>query len=125
MGDPEHQLAAKIALIKQEFLARLKNDWVPRLRSLRQRFRDTPSDPALRDELLRLAHDMTGSGAVFGCDDVSAMGRRLEDRMRLLIKSGASCEADYRDLVGLIDELEAVCVAALRELKAATGESGA
>jgi hypothetical protein len=114
MNGPESQLAAKIAVIKQAFFARLRHDWIPKLRALRQRFIDNPWDAGLYDELLRTAHDMTGTGAVFGCAEVSSMGRQLEDRLRVTITSGRAGDTEHRDILRMIDQLEAVCVAALR-----------
>jgi chemotaxis protein histidine kinase CheA len=116
MNDLESQLAAKIAIIKQEFLARLRNDWLPNLQRLRQSFLDAPADEALLTELMRAAHDMTGSGSVFGCDDISNVGRSLEQRLRTMIASDtAANEVDHREILALTDRLQEVCAIALRD----------
>ena len=114
MNDLESQLAAKIAIIKQEFLARLQTEWLPNLRLLRQQFVDAPADEALRMELMRAGHNMSGSGAVFGCDDISTAGRQLEQRIRGMIDSDAA-DTDHREILGLINRLDEVCTAALRD----------
>jgi chemotaxis protein histidine kinase CheA len=118
MNDLESQLAAKIAIIKQEFLARLRDDWLPNLQRLRQGFLNAPSDKALLTELMRAAHDMTGSGSVFGCDDISTAGRSLEHRLRTVIASDtATNDVDHREILCLIDRLQEVCTVALRDAK--------
>ena len=118
MNDLESQLAAKIAIIKQEFLARLRDDWLPNLQRLRQAFLSAPTDKALLTELMRAAHDMTGSGSVFGCDDISTAGRSLEHRLRTVIAGDtAANDVDHHEILGLIDRLQEVCTAALRDAK--------
>jgi chemotaxis protein histidine kinase CheA len=118
MANPESNLAARIATIKQEFLSRLNSNGVPNLRDLRQRFITAPSDATLLDQLVRAAHDMTGSGAIFGYDEITNNGRRLDDSLRRLIKREVEDTPERRqEIVDLIDNLERVCVAALSDLK--------
>jgi chemotaxis protein histidine kinase CheA len=118
MTDPETDLAARIATIKQEFLLRLHDDWVPNLRDMRQRFIAAPSDTVLLNQMLHAAHDMTGSGAIFGYEDISHHGRRLDDSLRRLIKHEIEDTPEQREeIVVLVDRLEQVCVAALHDLK--------
>ena len=125
MNDLESLLAAKIAVIKQEFLAKLQTDWLPNLRLLRQRFAESPADKELRVELMRAGHNMSGSGSVFGCDDISTAGRQLETRIRLTLDSDSpAAEADQRDILGLIDQLDAVCTEALRDAKPGADSAG-
>ncbi len=117
MTDPESDLTARIAVIKQEFLSRLSYDWVPNLRDMRRRFVAAPADTALLDQMLRAAHDMTGSGAIFGYEEISDHGRRLDGSLRQLIKNEVEDTPEYRkEIVDLIDQLERVCVAALSDL---------
>jgi chemotaxis protein histidine kinase CheA len=118
MTDPETDLAARIATIKQEFLSRLHDEWVPKLRDMRQRFIVTPADTALLNQMLHAAHDMTGSGAIFGYEAISQHGRRLDDSLRRLIKGETEDTPErHKEIVDLIDQLEGVCVAALNDLK--------
>lgn len=118
MAGPESDLAARIAVIKQEFLLRLKDHWVPNLRGMRQRFIATPTDAALLNEMLHAAHDMTGSGAIFGYEEITNRGRRLDDSLRRLIKREVEDTPECRrDILALLDALENVCVAALSDLK--------
>ena len=122
MTNHDSDLSARIAVIRQEYLARLHNDGLRNLRELRQRFLATPGDDSLRSDILHAAHDMNGSGAVFGCDDVSQGGHRLEDAMRALIKNATEDPADrHGAIIALIDELDAICVAAARGLEPAGG----
>jgi HPt (histidine-containing phosphotransfer) domain-containing protein len=118
MAGPESDLSARIATIKQEFLSRLNHDWVPNLRDLRQRFIAAPTDPALLNQMVHAAHDMTGSGAIFGYEEISNHGRRLDDSLRQLIKHDVENTPERRsEIVDLIDQLERVCIAALSDLK--------
>lgn len=124
MTNHDRDLSARIAVIKQEYLARLQKEGVPNLRMLRQRFLASPGDESLRNQILHTAHDMNGSGAVFGCDDVSQGGHRLEDAMRALIKNTVEDTADrHKEIIALIDQLDAICVATARELKPTGGGS--
>lgn len=117
MADPESDLTARIAVIKQEFLSRLSRDWVPNLRDMRRRFVAAPADTALLNQMLHAAHDMTGSGAIFGYEEISDHGRRLDGSLRQLIKNEVEDTPEYRkEIVDLIDQLERVCVAALSDL---------
>lgn len=121
MDDLESRLAAKIAVIRQEFLVRLQTDWLPNLQLLRQGFIETPADKAWRTELMRAAHNMTGSGSVFGCDDITTVGRQLENRIRETIDNDVvKADKDYCDILGLVDQLVEVCTAALGEAKSAS-----
>lgn len=115
MNELESLVAAKIAIIKQEFLDRLQSDWLPNLRALRQRFQDMPDDQDLRTELMRTGHNMSGSGAVFGCDDISTVGRQLEHRIRGSNSDAVGSDADRREILDIVDRLDEVCTAALRE----------
>lgn len=115
MNDLESLLAAKIAVIKQEFLARLQDDWLPNLRHLRQKFQDAPADQTLRTELMRAGHNMSGSGAVFGCADISTVGKQLEHRIRSVDSDAVGSDADRREILDIVDRLDEVCAAALRE----------
>lgn len=118
MTDPEMELSARIATIKQEFLARLSHDWVPNLRDLRQRFMASPADSAVLNEMVHAAHDMTGSGAIFGYEEITNHGRRLDDSLRRLIKQEIENSFErQQEIVGLIDQLERACVAALSDLR--------
>lgn len=118
MADPEADLAARIATIKQEFLARLSHDWVPNLRDLRRRFIASPADSAVLNQMVHAAHDMTGSGAIFGYAEITNHGRRLDDSLRRLIKHEIENTFErQQEIVGLIDQLERACVAALSDLK--------
>jgi chemotaxis protein histidine kinase CheA len=118
MADPESDLAARIAVIKQEFLMRLNDHWVPNLHDMHQRFIATPADPALLDQMLHAAHDMTGSGAIFGYEEITNHGRRLDDSLRRLIKRAVEDTPECRrEILALLDALEKVCVAALSDLK--------
>lgn len=118
MTDPETELSARIATIKQEFLARLSHDWVPNLRDLRRRFIAAPTDSAVLDQMVHAAHDMTGSGAIFGYEEITNRGRRLDDSLRRLIKHETESTPErHQEIVGLIDQLERACVAALSDLK--------
>jgi chemotaxis protein histidine kinase CheA len=115
MNDLESLLAAKIALIRQEFLGRLQDEWLPNLRTLRQRFEDMPSDQEIRTELMRAGHNMSGSGAMFGFTDVSTVGRQLEQRIRGGNSDAVGSDADRREILAILDRLDEVCTAALRE----------
>lgn len=118
MTSHDSDIAARIAVIGQEYLARLQKEGLPNLRTLRQRFLETPCDDSLRNQLLHAAHDMSGSGAVFGYDEVSNGGHRLEDAVRALIKHTIEDSADHRNrILALIDQLDAICVTATRDLK--------
>jgi chemotaxis protein histidine kinase CheA len=122
MTKHDGDLAARIAAIKQEFLGRVQSDVLPNLRRLRQGLLQAPCEETLRDKLLHAAHDMSGSGAVFGYDDVSAMGRRLEDALRALIRHEVQDTPDrHNEVIDLIDKLDATCVAATRDLKPVSG----
>lgn len=124
MTEPESTLAARIAVIRQEYLARLHDESLPKLRALRQRFAETPQDDEVRKQLLHAAHDMTGSGAVFGFDAVSADGRRLEDALRAAIKqSGDIAGERLSDLLALADRLIETCAATAAH-RAAPGNPG-
>lgn len=121
MITPDKDLAARIAVIKQEFLTRLRDEVVPNLRKLRQDFLAAPGDESVRDRLLHAAHDMNGSGAMFGYDALSDDGRRLETALRALAKrTGDIPEDSSADVVTLIDRLDATCVEATRDLKPTT-----
>ena len=118
MTDPEVDLAARIATIRQEFLSRLNHDWVPNLRDLRHRFIVAPADPALLNQMVHAAHDMTGSGAIFGYQEITDRGRRLDDSLRRLIRHETENTPEARqEIVELIEQLERACVAALSDLK--------
>lgn len=124
MVEADATLAARIAVIKQEFLARLKDEWVPNLRALRQRFLADPANTAVHAELRQAAHDMSGSGAVFGYQTVSSAGRRLEDSVRTLAAADIANDPEGREtIVTLIDELEAICVATQRDIKSADDQT--
>ena len=112
-------LAARIAVIKQEFLTRLKTDWVPALRAMRQGFLATPGDTALRNRIIHAAHDMTGSGAIFGYQKITDRGRQLEDRLRKLVRQEIEdTPACHAEILALLDQLEQACVTALADLEA-------
>lgn len=116
MNDLESLLAAKIAVIKLEFLARLKDEWLPNLRTLRQRFQDAPSDQALRTDLMRTGHNLSGSGAVFGCPEISTVGKQLEQRIRATENSDTvGSEADRHEILAIVDHLDEVCSTALSD----------
>lgn len=116
MTDLESLLAAKIAVIKLEFLARLKDEWLPNLRTLRQRFEDAPADQALRTELMRAGHNLSGSGAVFGFPDISTIGKQLEHRIRVTENSDTvGYDTDRREILAIVDRLDEVCSTALRD----------
>lgn len=118
MANRDSDLAARIAVIKQEFLNRLHKDNLPKLRGLRQRFQGSPSDESVRDQIMRAAHDMSGSGAVFGYENVSRSGRRLEDAVRAVIKHEVEDTAERRqEILALMDELETICAATAADLK--------
>ncbi len=116
MNDLEAKLAARIAVIKQEFLARLQDEWLPNLRTLRQQFQDAPADQTLRTELMRAGHNMSGSGAVFGCADISTVGKQLEHRIRATADSDTiGSEADRVEILAIVDHLDEVCRTALHD----------
>ena len=116
MTDLESLLAAKVAIIRQEFLARLQDEWLPNLRTLRQQFVNAPADQTLRTELMRAGHNLSGSGAVFGCPDISTVGKQLEHCIRASENGDTvGSEADRREILAIVDHLDEVCSTALHD----------
>ena len=84
------------------------------------------SDESWRSALERLrlqAHKIAGSGAIFGFDTVSSVGRKLENAVDLLLQNeagiDAGIDADQREEIAeLASELESECA------KASLGYSG-
>ena len=117
MPDPDSELAARIAIIKQEFLGRLHSEGLPKLRDLGERFRADPTDAVARSELRRVTHDLIGSGAVFGYDEISAVGRKLEAALRaLLAQDGPENAQSHADILALVERLTTICAATERDL---------
>lgn len=122
MTDQKDALAARIAAIKQEFLGRLKSHEVPNLQALRDRFRADPTDPSVRTDIRRVTHDLIGSGSVFGYDEISAVGRRLEAVMRGLLRQEiAEGPEPHAEIQALLDRLAVICAETERDLLPQSG----
>ncbi len=117
MTDSNDALAARIAIIKQEFLGRLKSHEVPNLHALRDRFQADPTDASVRTDIRRVTHDLIGSGAVFGYDEISAVGRRLETIIRALLRQEvAEGPEPHGEILALLERLAVICAETERDL---------
>lgn len=117
-------LAERIAIIKQEFLGRLKSHEVPNLRALRDRFQADPTDAAVRTDIRRVTHDLIGSGSVFGYDEISTVGRRLETLLRALLREEiAEGREPHGEILALLERLTVICAETERDLAPRTDKN--
>ena len=76
------------------------------------------SSESWRDALERLrlqAHKIAGSGAIFGFDTVSSVGRKLENAVVEILQTDSGIDSEHRSHIAkLTSELESECTKATR-----------
>ena len=117
MSDPNAELSAKLVEIKFDYLRRLRDEWLLGLES----FRALPFTSWSKEQLEKMvfhAHSATGSGAIFGYKTLSDHARELEDLTRMLVgQAEPMSETQHSEMVRLVDQLQATCLEAMKDLK--------
>ncbi len=87
MPDASSDIQAKLALLRASYVAQLPQ----KLEQITQSWQLLQSRPDGHETLVvlhRIAHSLTGSGATFGFDDISAAARLLERQLKELLEAG-------------------------------------
>jgi HPt (histidine-containing phosphotransfer) domain-containing protein len=117
MPSDDNGLAAKIEEIRQMFLQRLHDEWLPRIGDLRRRL---PLDwnKADVDDTVFLTHSLAGSGATFGYPAITDLGRKVEIAARTMQKDATAATDEARaDILSGLARLEQEGRAALADLR--------
>lgn len=106
MADEPDDLAARLEEIKQMFLQRVRDEWLPRLDDLRRRLRAEWNAESLK-EAVYLSHTLAGSGATFGYRAMGTVGRETELATRAILREpadlGEEARAAILDGLGRLD----------------------
>ncbi|HEY4134011.1 MAG TPA: hypothetical protein VGO34_02245 [Alphaproteobacteria bacterium] len=117
MANDDNGLAAKIEEIRQMFLQRLNDEWLGRIGELRVRL---PLDwsRANLDDTIFLTHSMAGSGATFGYQAITDVGRKVEVAARTMLKEDTLALEDARaEILKGLEDLESESRAAVADLR--------
>lgn len=118
MGNKDDDLAAKIEEIRQMFLQRVRDEWLPKLGALRGGLALDWKHSSLTDVVF-LSHTMAGSGATFGYHGISEVARRIEIATRAMVSDETTATSASRDnVLSDLERLEQESVKALKDLRA-------
>ncbi|GIW05390.1 MAG: hypothetical protein KatS3mg060_0195 [Dehalococcoidia bacterium] len=104
-ADPDDSLARQLRALRDSYLAELPD----RLEALAVAW-----STALEGErgavarLRQLVHGLAGSGAVFGCREISTAAAAVERRLDELLDAGSTSAADLLPLAPQLDQLASI-----------------
>ncbi|MEW5815256.1 MAG: diguanylate cyclase [Spirochaetota bacterium] len=109
MSDLSDKVKNKLALLTKEFTHQLPQR-VQRIRETASLALDEPKNMEKLKELHMIVHKLSGSGATFGFESLSLVSKRLEDLISVLLsRDGAVAQAEYEQVISLLDEIDREC----------------
>ena len=103
MGNPiDPAFLAKLRVLNEKYAASLP-ETLAAIASARALCAQAPSAPEHAKTLHQLLHTIAGSGATFGFAMLGQQSRRIEQQLRLLMKTEARIEADWQQLFNELD----------------------
>jgi len=113
------QFRQRLFVMRQEYLSQLP-DKIQQIRDIWEDWLQSGQPHGTLTELRRLAHNLAGSGATFGCEEISAVAGRLEGLIGILLEQKITlAKPQLEQFNSILDTLDQ----ALMQTRAATAPS--